>query len=72
MTTPEQEQGWREEAERLALLPKEEQRQIIALHRHIASNPSLSKREREEGQAHADALERHLRRLNRTRKSQGN
>jgi hypothetical protein len=53
-------QEYREEAERLALLPVPEQREIIALHRSIADNPKVPKREREAGRQRADALERLL------------
>jgi hypothetical protein len=62
--TPKLKQKWREEAKRLKLLDGETQRQIISLHREIASNSMLKKRDREEGLAHADALERHLKQLN--------
>ena len=54
------EQEYREEAERLAQLPVEDQREIIALHRSVAGNPKVPKREREAGKARADALERLL------------
>jgi hypothetical protein len=37
--TPEQEQECREEAERLALLPLEEQLTILAIYRECAQNP---------------------------------
>jgi hypothetical protein len=54
------EQEYREEAERLSLVPTEDQREIIALHRSIAGNPKVPKREREAGKERADALERLL------------
>jgi hypothetical protein len=54
------EQEYREEAERLALLPVADQREVIALHRSVASNPKVPKREREAGQERAAALERLL------------
>ncbi len=57
------EQEYREEAERLALLPAADQKEIIALHRSIADNPKVPKRERDAGRQRADALERHLKRL---------
>jgi hypothetical protein len=60
MLEPAREQEYREEAERLALLPVEDQREIIALHRSIASNPRVPKREREAGKERADTLERLL------------
>jgi hypothetical protein len=48
------------EAEQLAKLPVQDQRQIIALHRSVASKPKVPKRERELGRERADALERLL------------
>lgn len=60
MRDPSKEQEYRAEAERLALLPVEDQREIVALHRSVASNPKVPKREREAGQERADALERLL------------
>jgi hypothetical protein len=63
--TPDQEQEYREEAERLAHLPEADQHEIIAMHRDIASNPKLPKDARQAGLERADALERHLRRLRR-------
>ena len=67
---PQKEQEYREEAERLALLPRDEQKAIIAMHRDIASNPKVPKAEREAGRERADALERHLNRLARRKKSE--
>lgn len=64
---PEQEH--RAEAERLALLPVEDQREIIAIYRACAKNPKIPKAERQWGLARVRALERHLRGLNRARKS---
>jgi hypothetical protein len=66
--TPEQEQEYREEAERLALLPRDVQRQAVALIRAPADDPKVDKRNREEARERADALELHLRRLNRRKK----
>jgi hypothetical protein len=60
MSDPLKEQEYRAEAERLALLPKEDQREIIALHRSVADNPKVPKREREAARQRADALERLL------------
>ena len=60
MPDPAKEQAYREEAERLALLPVEDQREIIALHRSLARNSKVPKREREAGKERADALERLL------------
>lgn len=66
--TPEQEQEYREEAERLAELPRDVQRHAVALIRAPANNPKVGKRDRDEARERADALERHLRRLNRRKK----
>jgi hypothetical protein len=60
-----QDQEHREEAERLAQLPRDLQRKLMAQHRAIAADRNVPKRERDEAKARADALERHLRRLNR-------
>jgi hypothetical protein len=59
------EQKYRDEAERLAALPREEQQKILAVYRQCAENPKTPKKEREWGQARVAALQRHLRRLNR-------
>jgi hypothetical protein len=67
--TPEQEQECREEAERLAELPRDVQRQAVALIRAPADNPKVGKGDREDARERADALERHLRRLNRRKKN---
>jgi hypothetical protein len=63
------EQEHRDEAERLAALPPEEQMRIIAMHRADAANPKVPKRDRAFAAERADALERHLRRLRKKRKS---
>jgi hypothetical protein len=63
-----QERECREEAERLALLPRDVQRQALALIRAPADNPKLGQRDRTEARERAEALERHLRRLNRQRR----
>ena len=68
MTEPAREQQHREEAERLALLPVEEQKQIIAMHRADANNPKVPKRDRAFAAERADALEWHFRRLRKKRK----
>ncbi len=60
MPDPSKEKEFREEAERLAQLPREDQREIIALHRSVADNPKVPKRDREEARRLADALERLL------------
>lgn len=62
--TAEGERQHREEAERLALLPDAEQRAAIAMHRSVAGNPKVPKRDRELARERAEALEHHLRRLN--------
>jgi hypothetical protein len=54
------EQEYRAEAERLALLSVADRREIIALHRSVARNPKVPKREREAGLKRAAALERLL------------
>jgi hypothetical protein len=53
------------EAERLALLPRAVQLQIIRMHRTKALDPALTDAERTEVATYADALEKHLRRLSR-------
>jgi hypothetical protein len=68
MLEPAKEQEYREEAERLALLPGADQREVIALHRSIADNPKAAKADRQAARERADALERHLRRLDRRKK----
>lgn len=67
--TPEQENQYREEAERLALLPRDDQRRLIAQHRAIAADEGVPLPDRKEAGERADALERHLRRLARTRRN---
>jgi hypothetical protein len=64
------EDEYRAEAERLALLPAADQREVIALHRSVAANPKLGPADRQAAADRAEALERHLRRLNR-RKPKG-
>jgi hypothetical protein len=68
MVDPAKEQEYRDEAERLAELPQDVQRKLIAQHRVIAADKSVPKSDREEATERADALERHLRRLARKRK----
>jgi hypothetical protein len=65
MLDPSREQEHREEAERLALLPVDDQKRILAMHRADAANPKVPKRDREFARERADALEKHLRRLRR-------
>jgi hypothetical protein len=69
-TTKEQE--YREEAQRLAQLSIADQRAIIAQHRTIAADPKVTQADRALACERADALERHLRRLARQKKSQDN
>ena len=61
----DKEQEYREEAERLALLPVADQREAVAIIRSPADNPKLPKADRKAASERADALARHLRRLNR-------
>jgi hypothetical protein len=68
MTEADNEQEYREEAERLALLAREDQKEIIALHRSVADNPKAPKADRRAARKRAEALERHLLRLNRAKK----
>jgi hypothetical protein len=68
MPDPAREQEYREEAERLAKLPRADQREIIALHRSVANNPKVPKRERQAGLERAAALERLLRLAKKPRK----
>jgi hypothetical protein len=70
MSDPSKEQEFREEAERLAQLPVEDQKRIVAMHRIDASNPKVPKKDRGFARERADALEKHLRRLNRQKKTQ--
>ena len=66
--TPSQEQAYREEAERLALLPREDQRQLIAQHWAIAEDTDVPREDRTEAKERAEALEKNLRRLARKKK----
>src|SRR5688572_9026632 len=59
---------YRDEADRLALLPVTDQREIIALHRSLASNPKIPKRDRDAGLKRAAALETLLGLAKRSRK----
>jgi hypothetical protein len=68
MAESSKEQEYRQEAERLARLSREDQEEILGLHRSTAENPKAPKRERELARERVDALERHLRRLNRKKK----
>jgi hypothetical protein len=67
--TPEQEQACREEAERLADLPRDVQRKLIGQHRAIAADADVPPAARQEAEERADTLERHLRRLARKKRN---
>lgn len=56
----EKEAEWREEAQRLKQCTREDQRQVIAIHRRIAADPSVPESDRADAAARADALERLL------------
>jgi hypothetical protein len=68
MCDADREQQYRDEAERLAELPPDVQRQAVALIRAPSEDPKVRKRDREDARERADALERHLRKLNRRKK----
>ena len=68
MPDPATDQADREEAERLSTLPLDVQRKAVALIRAPADDPKVSKRDRQEARQRADAVERHLRRLNRRKR----
>jgi hypothetical protein len=59
-----------EEAVRLAQLPVAEQKKIIAMHRTDAANVKVPKADQDFARERAEALERHLRRLNRKKKNE--
>jgi hypothetical protein len=56
----------REEAERLALLPPEEQAAVIAWHKAIADDPKVKKSDRDAARERAFALERLLKKAKKT------
>jgi hypothetical protein len=58
---------YQQEAEKLALLPLEEQKKAVALIRTSISDARRNKGEREEARRHARVLEGHLKLLNRRR-----
>jgi hypothetical protein len=64
---PDREREYREEAERLSLLPRAEQLAVLRIYRECAENPQTPKAEREWGLARVKPLERQLRRLRRGR-----
>ena len=51
---------YRQEAERLKLLGLETQRDIVAMHRLVARNPKVPKKNREQARERAKALDRLL------------
>ena len=55
-----QEREFREEAARLAQLPRADQRAIVALHRSVADNPKVPKQDRDAARDLANALEKLL------------
>jgi hypothetical protein len=63
MTTraEQEEQDSREEAERLKLLPRAVQRQVIALHQSTADDSSLDRADRAFARRRVSALKRFLR-----------
>jgi len=64
------EQKFREEAERLKLLDRETQRDLVGMVRFLAKSPRLSKDEREWNRRRANALERFLGLSSRKRRRQ--
>lgn len=61
MIDPAKEHEHRDEARRLAQLPRAEQRAIIAMHQADADNPKVPKRDRDFARDRAKALTRLLR-----------
>lgn len=66
--TPEQEQECREEAERLHLLPRDDQQAFIAMLRADGKNRKVPKADRDFAHERADALERFLKQRKRKSK----
>jgi hypothetical protein len=60
LQVPQRQQEYRDEAARLAKLPKAEQRQIIAWHKDIAADPKAKTADRQAAGDRALALERLL------------
>jgi hypothetical protein len=56
VVTAKQEQEWREEAERLKLLPLQTQHDLIGAYRHVARDSKLSQAQREEALRKANTL----------------
>ena len=63
VTEPTNEQRYLDEAERLAKLPPDDRKAVIAVHRAVASNRKVPAADRKDARDRADALEWHLRRL---------
>ena len=63
--TPEQAQEYRQEAARMAQLPKVEQAAYLAWQRDIAGNPRLKKADRDAARERANVLNRLLRKQKR-------
>jgi hypothetical protein len=57
MSNPSKDEEFRQEAARLAMLPKADQRAVIALHRSVANDPGVSEANRTEARKRANALE---------------
>lgn len=57
------------QAERLAMLPREDQQAVIAMYRALAKNPLATPACRASAKSHAAAVHRHLTRLNRRKES---
>jgi hypothetical protein len=68
----EKEKEYRDEAERLAQLPRDLQRKAVALIRAPADDPKVGQRDRREARKRAEAVERNLRRLNRRKRKNVN
>lgn len=66
--TPEQEQEFREEAERLRLLPTEDRQAFIAMLRADSENRKVPKADRDFACERADALERFMKQRKRKTK----
>jgi hypothetical protein len=56
----DQDQEFRLETDRLRLLDKQTQRDMVAMYRHLAQNHKLSAKDREQARRRAEALARML------------
>jgi hypothetical protein len=61
IVTPEQIEEYRQEAERLKLLDRDTQKQVLAIYRQTAENRKIGKRDRQAAIERLAALERLLR-----------